>query len=82
MEYNKRMKIIGILFLIILMIVIGKWIWVSVMTRAVGSFESERTDILCRRNYLLTKVIVKPQELINAMPSAVGSHFQGEWAIY
>jgi hypothetical protein len=76
------MKIIGILFLIILMIVIGKWIWVSVMTRAVGSFESERTDILCRRNYLLTKVIVKPQELIKAMPSAVGSHFQGEWAIY
>ena len=76
------MKIIGILSLIILMIVLGKWIWVSVMTRSVGSFESERTDIFRRRNYLLAKVIVKPQELINSMPSAVGSHFQGEWAIY
>ena len=81
-QYNKRMKILGILFLIILLIVVSKMVWVSVMTRHIGTFESERTDILRRRNYLLEKVVVEPDALVHSMPSAVGPHFQGEWAIY
>ena len=31
---------------------------------------------------MLDKIITTPQGLIDAMPSLVGSHFQGEWAIY
>ena len=76
------MKILGILLLIIFLIVIAKMIWVAIMTKDIGSFESERSDILKRRDYLLEKVITSPQKLVDSMPSAVGSHFQGEWAIY
>lgn len=81
-QFNKNMKILGILFLIILLIFVSKIVWVTVMTRHLGTFESERTDILRRRNYLLDKVVVEPEALVNSMPSAVGIHFQGEWAIY
>ena len=76
------MKILGILLLVISLILIAKMVWVTIMTKNIGSFESERTDILNRRNYLLEKVITTPQKLVDSMPSAVGSHFQGEWAIY
>lgn len=76
------MKIFVSLLLAILLMVLAKVVWVVVMTRHIGSFESERTDILKRRNYLLEKVITSPQGLIDAMPSVVGRHFQGEWAIY
>ena len=76
------MKILGILILVISLIVITKMIWVTIMSKDIGSFESERSDILKRRNYLLEKVITTPQKLVDSMPSGVGSHFQGEWAIY
>ena len=68
--------------LAIFLIILAKVVWVAIMTRHIGSFESERIDILKRRNHLLEKVITTPQGLINSMPSAVGPHFQGEWAIY
>ena len=42
----KRMKILLILLAAILLVIIGKMVWVAVMTRHLGSFESERTDIL------------------------------------
>ena len=52
------------------------------MTRHLGSFESERTDILKRRSYLLEKVVTDPRGLVDAMPPVFGEHYQGEWAIY
>jgi len=76
------MKIIGFLLLVIILIVLAKKVWVASMIKDIGSFQSERTDILKRRQYLLEKVITTPKELIDAMPSSVGPHFQGEWAIY
>ena len=76
------MKFLIILIAIILFIVIGKMVWVARMTKDIGSFESERTDILQRREFLLGKVITTPREVIDAMPAAVGEQFQGEWAIY
>ena len=79
---TKRMKILLFVCLAILLIVLVKIVWVAIMTKSIGSFETERTDILKRRNYLLEKVVTTPKGLIDAMPSAVGSHFQGEWAIY
>ena len=79
---TRKMKILIILVAIVALVIISKMIWVSVMTRRIETFESERTDILRRRNYLLDKIVVPPQELIESMPSAVGVHFQGEWAIY
>ena len=76
------MKILLILLAAILLVIIGKMVWVAVMTRHLGSFESERTDILKRRSYLLEKVVTDPRGLVDAMPPVFGEHYQGEWAIY
>ena len=76
---RRKMKIV---LLILLAIVVGKALWVYCATINIGSFEAEKNDILRRRSYLLDKIITTPQGLIDAMPSLVGSHFQGEWAIY
>ena len=46
------------------------------------SLDSEKNDILERRNYLVEKLITTPQEVLNEMPSSIGSQFQGEWALY
>ena len=82
-EIRQRVKrIMKIVLLVLLAIVVGKVLWVFIATRNIGSFETEKTDLLRRRSYLLDKIITTPQGLIDAMPSSVGSHFQGEWAIY
>lgn len=59
-----------------------KLIWVRCATRNIGTFETEKADILRRRAYLLDKVITEPQKLIDMFPPGIGEHFQGEWAIY
>ena len=78
----KRMRIFLILLAAIFLVIVGKMVWVAVMTRHLGSFETERTDILKRRSYLLEKVVMDPQGLVDAMPPVFGDHYQGEWAIY
>ena len=67
---------------VIIALIVAKMIWVAVATRHNGDFDSEKQDILFRRNYLLEKVITNPQQLIDEMPAAVGPQFQGEWALY
>lgn len=47
-----------------------------------GSFNSEKEEILERRNYLLDKLITDPQKVLDEMPTSVGIQFQGEWALY
>ena len=47
-----------------------------------GTFDSEKKDILERRAYLIDKVITSPEKLLDEMPTAIGSQFQGEWALY
>ncbi len=76
------MKILLTLLATVLLVILAKMIWVAIMTKDIGSFETERKDILERRNFLLEKVITEPQRLVDAMPSAIGAHYQGEWAIY
>ncbi len=39
-------------------------------------------DFIQRAEWLRRRVIVDPEQLMSAMPAAVGRHFQGEWAIY
>ncbi len=67
---------------IIALIVILKWLWVTISTMGHGTFEGEKTEILRRRNYLANQLLVPPEEVINEMPEAIGSQFQGEWAMY
>jgi len=49
---------------------------------SVGTFETEKEDIIKRCNYLKEQLCVTPSEVLNAMPSGIGSQFQGEWALY
>lgn len=48
----------------------------------VNDFETEKDDILKRRDYLIEQVLVEPEALLSKMPAAVGPQFQGEWALY
>lgn len=67
---------------IILLLILSKAIWVGVNMSDIGSFESEKQELLQRRNYLIEKIMVAPDDLLNEMPHAVGPQFQGEWALY
>ena len=79
---KKPMKAIIICLAIIVVPIIIKAIWVSIATSHNGDFESEKADIIARRDYLIEKVITSPQKLIDEMPAIVGYQFQGEWALY
>lgn len=87
-KYSKgiRKKIRGgkmIVFLVIVLIIVCLKIFsVLWMSRGFGSFESEKNDILERRNYLVNELVTTPQKVLNAMPSSIGVQFQGEWALY
>lgn len=76
------MKIILILLTLILAIILSKFIWVFIMTRKIGSFNSEKDDIIERALFLLNETCTTPDDIINKMPSSIGKHFQGEWVIY
>lgn len=79
---KRRLTVAYTLLVLVLSVVIGKAAWMGICNRNVGTFESEKTDILNRRNYLIEKVIVEPEKLLAEMPAAVGPQFQGEWALY
>lgn len=64
------------------LICLAKGIGVFLETRHQGTIESEKQEVLERRDYLLRKLITSPQNVINEMPSAIGTQFQGEWALY
>lgn len=76
------MKIIIVILLVIIALVLIKAAWTCLATRNIGSFETEKKELLARRDFLIEKVIVSPEKLIAEMPAAVGPQFQGEWAIY
>lgn len=67
---------------IITVIAVLKWLWVTISTMRHGTFEGEKTEILRRRNYLTNKLLVSPEGVLNEMPGGIGSQFQGEWAMY
>jgi hypothetical protein len=70
-------------FLIILFALIAlKTIWVLWACKGNTSFETEKSDILKRRRYLINQTMIDPQRLLDKMPATVGEQFQGEWAIY
>jgi hypothetical protein len=79
---KKSMKALLICLAIIIVIIVIKAIWVGVATRHNGDLDSEKSDIMARRNYLIGKVVTNPKQLIDEMPRLVGPQFQGEWALY
>ena len=69
-------------FAIALLFIALKCICVSWECLGQGSFEDEKKDILDRRDYLADRLVTEPQRVLDAMPSAIGEQFQGEWALY
>ena len=76
------MKVLLVCLAILVAIIVVKAIWVGIATRHNGDFESEKADVMARRDFLIEKVITDPQKLIDEMPAIVGSQFQGKWALY
>ena len=72
-----------IVFLSVIVILITiKIIWIMCAISGHGSFDGEKKEIIQRANYLTSKVATSPQQLLDEMPSGIGTQFQGEWAIY
>ena len=67
---------------ILLLLIVVKVIWVMCAVSGHGSLSGEKKDIIRRANYLTSKVATSPQQLLDGMPSFIGSQFQGEWALY
>lgn len=59
-----------------------KLIWIAWACYHNRSFEAEKQDILQRKNWLVEKIVVQPQHLLDKMPNKIGKQFQGEWALY
>ena len=76
--------ILAILLLPIILILFPVLIWKSASFLTYIRVEKEpcKQDYVKRAEWLRRRIIVEPEELINAMPAAVGRHYQGEWAIY
>ena len=77
-----RIKILVIILSFLVGLGIGKAVWSCFANKHLGGFETEKADILERRNFLIDEVITRPSDLISKMPAAVGPQFQGEWALY
>ena len=71
-----------IILSVIVLLVGAKCCWVKCATTGQGSFEGEKKEIVRRANYLTAKVATSPQQLLDEMPSGIGTQFQGEWALY
>ena len=71
-----------IIISIIVLLVLVKAVWVICATSGLGSFDEEKKDIIRRANFLTSKVVISPQQLLDEMPNGIGRQFQGEWALY
>lgn len=71
-----------IFFITVLSLLLVKVIWVAWSCWGNGSFDKEKNDLLQRKNFLVSKIMVEPRKLLSEMPSGIGLQFQGEWALY
>ena len=55
---------------ILVALILTKIVWVQCRCRDIGTFESEKEDILERRAYLIEKVVTTPEKLLGEMASS------------
>ena len=81
---HNRYRVRGIVrySVFILLFIVLKSFSVSYICREHDAIESEKVDILERRNYLVDKLVTSPREVLGEMPAGIGTLFQGEWALY
>ena len=58
-------------FIVVLSLFLVKVIWVTWSCWGNGSFDNEKNDLLQRKNFLVSKIIVEPRQLLREMPSVV-----------
>lgn len=76
------LRLLWLLLLLPVALLLIKLLWVVWGCACFGNLQSEKRDILQRRNYLVSRLCTTPQQIIAAYPSEIGEQFQGEWAIY
>lgn len=81
-NYVKQRRLLATIFSIVLLMIVGKAIWMYISNRNIGEFHIEQKDIEGRCLYLHHSMNDGPQELLDNMPSMIGPQFQGEWALY
>lgn len=81
-QMPRKIKILLCIVVALAVIVLIKSMHVSYKMSSVGTFKTEKEDIIKCSNYLKEQLCVTPSEVLNAMPSGIGSQFQGEWALY
>lgn len=82
MKVKRIRKSMIIILSFIIFLAVVKFVWIICSTNDIGSFETERKEIIRRANYLTSKIATTPQKLLDEMPNGIGEQFQGEWAIY
>ncbi|MBQ0115861.1 MAG: hypothetical protein KBT10_08340 [Bacteroidales bacterium] len=76
------MKKLIVILVVVISLVCLKAAHVAWHMRPIGSFQTEKQDILDRSSYLKGKLTTSPQSVLDAMPSFIGNQFRGEWALY
>lgn len=71
-----------VILISIILLILLKVFWTAWGCRSNGNPDSEKNDVLQRRDWLVEKVVVEPRLLLSEMPSGLGLQFQGEWALY
>ncbi len=68
--------------MVVALLLVGKALWVVCATWGHGGASSERSEIVRRANFLVSKVATTPIGLLHEMPDAIDFQFRGEWALY
>lgn len=82
---KQRIRVILLAIAIILLLpILMIWSYFRALheQRRLTSPQYEKQDIVERRDYLLSKLIASPEDVLGEMPASVGPQFQGEWALY
>lgn len=56
--------------------------WVRWSCHGNGAFDTEKEDIIERKNFLVGSIIIEPLQLLHEMPKGMDLQFRGEWALY
>ena len=65
MQRRKIKQVMIIIIFAITLLIVVKVLWVGCATGGLGSFDSEKKEIIRRANYLTSKVATSPQELLD-----------------
>ncbi len=81
-RFSKKVTNILAVISVIVILPLLKGINTELWCKDHGNINSEKQEILERRNYLVSKIVTTPARVMNTMPSKIDEQFKGEWALY